>query len=70
MAEYQTQYQHIPPYEDDGDDDDTGEDTDNHVEAELLIHVVPEGSKGNVKTGIKTNPFDLGTQAGKNEHMH
>ena len=46
MAEYQTQYQHIPPYEDDGDDDDTGEDTDNHVEAELLIHVVPEGSKG------------------------
>ena len=47
MAGYQTQYTNIPPYDDD-DEDDTGEDTDNHVEAELLIHVVPEGSKGTI----------------------
>lgn len=45
MAEYQTQYQHIPAFDDESDEHDTGEDTDNHVEADLLIHVVPEGSK-------------------------
>ena len=44
MAEYQTQYQQIASYDD--DDDDTGDDTDNHIEADLIIHVVPEGSKG------------------------
>ena len=46
MADYQTQYQQIPS----DDDEDTGEDTDNHVEADLMIHVVPEGSKGSLQS--------------------
>ena len=43
MAEYETQYQQLSVYD---DDDDDGEDTDNHTEADLMIHVVPEGGKG------------------------
>ena len=45
MAGYQTPYLQIASYDDD-DEDDTGEDTDNHLEAGCLIHEVPEGSKG------------------------
>ena len=48
-VDYQTQYTHIPSYDD--EDDDTGEDTDNHAQADLLIHVV-EGSKGNIFVGL------------------
>mgnify|MGYP007091332612 CR=1 FL=1 len=41
MAEYDTQYQQLSVY----DDDDTGDDTDNHTEADLMIHMVPDSNK-------------------------
>ncbi|XP_052802258.1 autophagy-related protein 9A-like [Mya arenaria] len=41
MAEYETQYQALSVY----DEDDTGDDTDNHTEADLMIHMVPDSNK-------------------------
>jgi len=48
MAEYETQYQALSVY----DEEDTGEDTDNHADADFMIHVVPDSNKGE-------KPWDL-----------
>ena len=57
MAGYETQYQQLSVYDDDDDDDDDGDDTDNHTDADLMIHVVPEGGKGdrNEQHSMKTD---------------
>ena len=45
MAEYMTQYQQLSVY--DEDEEETGDEMDNPTaEADLMIHVVPEGNKG------------------------